>query len=247
MGHDKDGVDALRDWIGEARHTVFFGGAGVSTASGLADFRSIGTGLYHQETPFGCPPERILSHEFFMAHPAEFFEFYRTKLLNLTAEPNVVHKTLARLETLGLLSAVITQNADNLHRRAGSRRVLELHGNVYQNTCLACGRGHEVHTVADCAGVPRCPCGGIIRPGIVLFGEVPDMAVVMACVRELRACDLLIAAGTSLRVSSAGRLLESFAGRMVIMNNEPTAMDDRADLILRGDLTQEFSRLAAYY
>lgn len=242
-----DEVSVLADWIRTARHTVFFGGAGVSTASGLADFRSAGTGLYNRADASAVSPERILSHDFFMANPAAFFEFYRTKLLNLAAEPNVVHETLARLEALGLLAAVITQNADNLHQRAGSRRVLDLHGNVYRNTCLSCGAARDVHEVADCAGVPRCPCGGVIRPGIVLFGEVPDMAVVMDSVRELRACDLLLVAGTSLRVSSAGRLLEGFEGRMVIMNDAPTAMDARADLLIRGELTWVFARLGTHF
>jgi NAD-dependent deacetylase len=158
---DMSDIAFLYDWINSAEHTVFFGGAGVSTASGLADFRSAGTGLYNQRHAFDYPPEKILSHDFFMAHPAEFFDFYKTKLLNLAAMPNVVHTTLARIEQKGLLAAIITQNADNLHQRAGSRRVLDLHGNVYKNTCLCCGKPHDVREVAEREGVPHCECGGI--------------------------------------------------------------------------------------
>jgi NAD-dependent deacetylase len=194
--------------------------------------------------PEAYPPERILSREFFDEHPAEFFDFYRTKLLNLKARPNIVHYTLAELERRGLLAAVITQNADGLHQMAGSRRVLDLHGNVYDNTCLNCGEKYDVTKVACCDGIPYCECGGVIKPGIVMFGEVPDMRVVMDCVREINACDLLIVGGTSLKVSSAGRLLKGFSGRMVIMNNEPTAMDDRADLIIRGESIVAFTELA---
>lgn len=236
-------LDVLWNWIGAAEHTVFFGGAGVSTASGLADFRSAKSGLYHQQNGFGYSPEQILSGRFFDEHPLEFFNFYRTKLLNLEARPNLVHRVLFELESLGLLKAIITQNADNLHQRAGSKNVLDLHGNVYDNTCLRCGEKHDAAEIAYCPGIPYCDCGGIIRPGIVLFGEVPNAATVFRCARELHACDLLIVGGTSLRVSSAGRLLDRFRGRMAILNNEETAMDDRADLLVRCQITDAFTDL----
>lgn len=227
-----------------AEHTVFFGGAGVSTDSGLADFRSRDRGLYHQGNPYGIPTERILSHGFYREHPAEFFEFYRTRLLKLEAPPNQVHFALADMERQGKLAAVITQNADGLHQRAGSRKVIDLHGNVYDNTCEGCGKKHPAERTAACAGIPRCECGGVIRPGIVLFDEVPDPRAVWEAVRQIRQSDLLVIAGTSLRVSSASRLLRCFRGeRLVILNNEETAMDGRADLIIRGPLSGIFQEI----
>ena len=238
-----DQLDLFWSWLKEAKHAVFFGGAGVSTDSGLTDFRSAKTGLYHQKLAFGYPPEKLLSHAFFETHPEIFFDFYRTKLLNLAAPPNITHYVLAELEQAGMLAAIITQNGDCLHQMAGHKRVLDIHGNVYDNTCLACGKKHPAETIADSTGIPRCECGGIIRPGILLFDEVPDMRIVMESVRELNACDLLVIGGTSLRVSSAVRLLRNLNNkRIVIINNEPTALDDKADLILRrqiGDVFRE--------
>jgi uncharacterized radical SAM superfamily Fe-S cluster-containing enzyme/NAD-dependent SIR2 family protein deacetylase len=234
-------LDTLWDWIGAAEHTVFFGGAGVSTSSGLADFRSAKSGLYNQQNVFGYTPEQILSRSFYDEHPREFFDFYRTKLLNLEARPNIVHLVLAELEAQGLLKAIITQNADNLHQRAGSKNVLDLHGNVYDNICMRCGKKHGADEIAGCTGIPYCDCGGIIRPGIVLFGEIPDVKTVFRCTSELHACDLLIVGGTSLRVSSAGRLLEHFNGKMAILNDEETAMDAQADLLVRCQITDAFS------
>ena len=234
----------LREWILQADHTVFFGGAGVSTDSGLADFRSRDRGLYHQDNPYGVPTERILSHGFYKEHPAEFFTFYRTRLLKLEAPPNEVHFALADMERQGRLAAIVTQNADGLHQRAGSRTVIDLHGNVYDNTCELCGRKHPAERTASCAGIPRCECGGIIRPGIVLFDEIPDPENVWEAVRQIRRSDLLLIAGTSLRVSSASRLLQCFRGaHLVILNREETAMDDRADLIIRGSLTGIFRQI----
>jgi len=238
----------LRRWLAQSRRTVFFGGAGVSTDSGLADFRSASSGLYRRGPFCGLPPEKILSRDFFLAHPAEFYEYYRTRLLKLEAEPNIVHRTLAAMERAGRLEAVLTQNADGLHQRAGSRRVLDLHGNVYRNSCMACGKAFSAEEVAHGAPVPRCECGGLIRPGIVLFGEVPDMTVVLEAVGELRACELLLVGGTSLQVSSAQKLLNGpRKGRMVILNEEPTPFDAQADMVLRGPLRDVFSRLAGDY
>lgn len=244
MNEPRTKQEILYRWLKTARHTVFFGGAGVSTESGLADFRSAKSGIYNQKERFACPPEQMLTPAFLEEHPTEFFDFYRNELLRLEAKPNITHTVLAELERRGLLSAIITQNADGLHQRAGSRRVLDLHGNVYRNTCVRCGKPYGVHMVADCPGVPRCGCGGVIRPDIVLFGEVPDLCVVMDCVLELRRCDLLLIGGTSLKVSSAGRLLGGLRGkRMVILNNEETPFDAQADLIIRGQIGDVFRGL----
>ena len=215
----------------------------MSTESGLADFRSAVSGLYNNKEFYGYSAERILSREFFEEHPEIMFNFYRTELLNLDARPNLAHFALAWMEEKGLLSSIITQNGDALHQRAGSRKVFDLHGNVYKNTCLKCGKSHDVRRVKYCEGIPYCECGGIIRPGIVLFGETPDPEVIFGCVKEIAQCDLLIAAGTSLRVSSAGRLLDRFKGTLVILNNDETALDDRADLIVRGKMGEIFSAL----
>lgn len=222
-------------------YAVFFGGAGVSTDSGLTDFRSRETGLYNRPSDYGATPEEILTPAFLEARPAEFFDFYRTKLLNTAAPPNSVHYALAELEAAGRIKSIITQNADRLHQRAGSRNVIELHGNVYDNTCLGCGKSFPPSVIENGAGIPRCDvCGGIIRPHILLFGEVPDMRQVMAAVRELKLCDLLIIGGTSLRVSSAPRLLDRFRGRILIINAEPTPYDGRAELVIRGRIGPAF-------
>lgn len=231
----------LRQMLNEAKHAVFFGGAGVSTDSGLADFRSQKQGLYNQPSGYGVTPEEILTPAYMLSHPAEFFGFYRTKLLNLAAPPNSVHYALAQMESAGLIKCVITQNADNLHQRAGSRKVIDIHGNVYENYCLDCGKRFPPEVVADCPGVPRCDvCGGMIRPGILLFGEIPDMKLTMQAIRELNKCDLLIIGGTSLKVSSAPRLLERFKGCMAIINDEPTPFDSRADVVIRGGIAEAF-------
>ena len=220
--------------LAAADYAVFFGGAGISTDSGLADFRSRKGGLYNEPSGYGVPAEEILTPAFYEARTAEFFDYYRTKLLNLAAPPNSVHYALAELERAGLIKCVVTQNADDLHRRAGSRRVIDIHGNVYINTCPGCGKRFPPELAADCEGVPRCDvCGGVIRPGILLFGEVPDM-------REINRADLLLIGGTSLKVSSAPRLLDRFRGRMVIINDEPTPFDGRAELVIRGRAAPAF-------
>lgn len=237
-------AELLRKWIQTAEHTVFFGGAGVSTDSGLADFRSKNQGLYHQGNPYGIPTERILSRSFYREHPAEFFHFYRTRLLKLEAPPNPVHFALADMERKGKLAAIVTQNADGLHQRAGSRAVIDLHGNVYQNACEICGKKYPAERVANDAGIPRCGCGGIIRPGIVLFDEVPPPGAVWEAVRQIRKSDLLLIGGTSLKVSSASRLLRAFRGeRLVILNQEETVMDHQADLMIQGSLTEIFRQI----
>ena len=230
----EDKCRQLRQMLNEAKHAVFFGGAGVSTDSGLADFRSQKQGLYNQPSGYGATPEEILTPAYMLAHPVEFFEFYRTKLLNLAAPPNSVHYALAQMESAGLIKCV-------LHQRAGSRNVIDIHGNVYENTCLDCGRRFPPEVVADCPGVPHCDvCGGMIRPGIVLFGEIPDMELTMQAIRELNKCDLLIIGGTSLKVSSAPRLLDRFKGHMAIINAEPTPFDERADIVIHGGIAEAF-------
>ena len=240
----EDKCRQLRQMLNEAKHAVFFGGAGVSTDSGLADFRSQKQGLYNQPSGYGVTPEEILTPAYMLSHPAEFFDFYRTKLLNLAAPPNSVHYALAQMESAGLIKCVITQNADNLHQRAGSKNVIDIHGNVYINTCPGCGKRFPPEVVADCAGVPRCDvCGSIIRPGILLFGEVPDMKLAMAAIREINRSDLLIAGGTSLKVSSAPRLLDRYRGKLVIVNDEPTPYDARAALVINAPIAEVFSRI----
>lgn len=232
----------LREMLDESEHAVFFGGAGVSTDSGLADFRSARGGLYNQPSEYGARADKILTPEFFRDHTEAFFDFYRTKLLNTAAPPNSVHYALAELEAEGKIKCIITQNADRLHQRAGSRNVIELHGNVYENTCLNCGKSFPPSVIEHGTGIPRCDvCGGIIRPHILLFGEVPDMRQVMKAVHELRLCDLLIIGGTSLRVSSAPRLLDRFKGKIVIINDESTPFDDMADIVIRSRIAEVFN------
>lgn len=233
----------LRQWLEKANYAVAFTGAGVSTDSGLNDFRSADKGVYRQESSYGVPADRILTPEFYHARTEDFFEFYRTKLLDLTARPNYIHFAMADMEQQGILKCVITQNADNLHQEAGSRHVIDFHGNVHINTCPNCGKQFPASVVADCEGVPYCDCGGIIRPGILLFGEVPDMHKVMTLVRELSKSDLLIVAGSSLQVSSAHRLLKNYRGRMVILNLDPTPYDERANLVIHDRLRTIFEEL----
>ena len=234
----------LRKMLAEARYAVFFGGAGVSTDSGLVDFRSQARGLYNRPSEYSASPEEMLTPGFYEQHPEEFFDFYRTKLLHLAAPPNSVHYALAEMEAAGAIKCVITQNADDLHQRAGSKNVIDIHGNVYINTCPGCGKRFPPEVVADCAGVPRCDvCGGIIRPGILLFGEVPDMKLAMAAIREINRSDLLIAGGTSLKVSSAPRLLDRYRGKLVIVNDEPTPYDERAALVINAPIAEVFSRI----
>ena len=240
----QDKCRELRGMLAQAGYAVFFGGAGVSTDSGLVDFRSQKRGLYNRPSEYSASPEEMLTPKFYEENPEEFFDFYRTKLLNLAAPPNSVHYALAEMERAGVIKCVITQNADNLHQRAGSENVIDIHGNVYINTCEGCGKRFPPEAVADCAGVPRCDaCGGVIRPGILLFGEVPDMHAAMAAIREINRSDLLIAGGTSLKVSSAPRLLDRYKGKFVIINAEPTPYDSRADLVINAGIAEVFSHI----
>ena len=229
-----DPQTTLQQWVNESRSLVFFGGAGVSTESGIPDFRST-DGLYNQS--YAYPPEAILSHSFFERHPEEFFRFYREKMLCLTAKPNAAHKKLAELEKAHILSAVITQNIDGLHQMAGSKNVLELHGSIHRNTCLSCGRSFYAETILRSEGIPRCPCGGVIKPDVVLYEEQLDASVLEASIRALREADCVIVGGTSLAVYPAAGLLQYYTGsRLILINKSPTPYDDRADLLIQGPI-----------
>ena len=221
----------LEKLIEQSRSIVFFGGAGVSTESGVPDFRSV-DGLYNQT--YDYPPEVILSHDFFVQHTEEFFRFYRDKLIVRGAKPNPAHLRLAALEKEGKLKAVITQNIDGLHQAAGSRNVLELHGSIHQNFCTRCGKSYTLDQIAQGTGVPRCSCGAVIKPDVVLYGEGLDQMVLSRAVRSLQQADLLIVGGTSLSVYPAAGLLDYYGGReLVLINKTETPADKRATLVIR--------------
>lgn len=233
----------LKKLLEQAHSVVFFGGAGVSCESGIPDFRSQ-DGLYHQQWPW--PPEEILSHTFFLHHTEEFFRFYREKMLYPNARPNAAHLALARLERQGHVRAVVTQNIDGLHTAAGSRNVLELHGSVHRNRCMECGRQYGLETVLAAQGVPRCACGGVIKPEVVLYEEMLDEAVLQASVRAIAGADLLIVGGTSLNVYPAAGLLRYYAGReLVVVNKTPTPADKSATLVLTGAIGEIFAEAPA--
>lgn len=234
-------IETLKSWIEQAHRAVFFGGAGVSTESGIPDFRSV-DGLYHQK--FDYPPETIISRSFFDRRPEEFFKFYREKMLPLGFKPNVTHRVLARLEQEGHLAAVVTQNIDGLHQKAGSRRVFELHGSVLRNHCMRCGRAYPATFIRDCPGVPRCDCGGIVKPDVVLYEEPLDEKTLTGAVRAISRADLLIVGGTSLTVYPAAGLLRYYGGdRLVLINRDETPYDNEASLVLHESLGEVFSRL----
>ena len=230
-------VERLQELVDKYDNIVFFGGAGVSTESGIPDFRSQ-DGLYHQK--YDYPPETILSHTFFMRKPEEFFKFYRDKMLCDTAKPNAAHLKLAELEQAGKLKAVITQNIDNLHQMAGSKKVLELHGSVYRNYCMKCGAACDTELVRKSSGVPRCEkCGGMIKPDVVLYEESLNEKVLDGAIRAIAAADLLIVGGTSLAVYPAAGLLQYFRGdALVLINKGATPMDNNADLLIQQPIGQ---------
>ncbi len=220
----------LQHWINDSRSIVFFGGAGVSTESGIPDFRST-DGLYHQS--YAYPPETILSHSFFERNPEEFYRFYREKMLMPDAEPNPAHLKLAELEQAGRLSAIVTQNIDGLHQKAGSRAVYELHGSVHRYTCRSCGRRYTLEDIRKTSGIPTCACGGIIKPDVVLYGEPLDEDTVSEAIQAIEQADMLIVGGTSLSVYPAAGLLRYYrGGRLVLINRDPTPYDERADLLI---------------
>ena len=229
----------LQEIVDRSRRIVFFGGAGVSTESGIPDFRSV-DGLYHQQ--YDYPPEQILSRSFFDENPAEFYRFYRSKMLCPHAKPNAAHYKLAELEQAGKCTAVVTQNIDGLHQAAGSRTVYELHGSVLRNHCMRCGRAYGVEAVAEAAGIPRCACGGIIKPDVVLYEEGLDEEVLSGAVNAIRHADTLIIGGTSLVVYPAAGLIRYFRGRhLVVINMQPTGADAQADLCIAKPIGQVLS------
>ena len=238
---DAEKLELLKRWVGEARDLVFFGGAGVSTESGVPDFRSE-DGLYRQS--FDYPPETIISHSFFLQNPAYFFRFYREKMMPLDAQPNITHRTLARWEAEGKLDAVVTQNIDGLHQKAGSRRVYELHGSILRNYCTRCGKFYPAERIRDTDGIPRCTCGGIIKPDVVLYEEPLGEETVEKSVEAIAGADVLIVGGTSLTVYPAAGLLRYYRGsRLVLINRDETPYDGRADLVLHESLGAVFAHL----
>jgi len=233
-------IDTLRSWIAASDNIVFFGGAGVSTESGIPDFRST-DGLYHQQ--YDYPPETILSHSFYEREPEEFYRFYRNKMLYLDAKPNAAHQKLAELERAGKLRAVITQNIDGLHQLAGSRNVLELHGSVLRNHCQRCGAFYGVEAVQGGAGIPRCRCGGIIKPDVVLYEEGLDESVLARSVSAIRQAEVLIIGGTSLCVYPAAGLVRYYRGNKLVVINK-TALDGAgADLTICAPIGQVMAQL----
>lgn len=239
---EREAASLLKGICESAGSAVFFGGAGVSVASGIPDFRSQ-DGLYHQK--FAYPPEYMLSHEFFETHTREFFEFYRSRMLALDAQPNQAHKKLAELEARGNLRAVVTQNIDGLHQKAGSRAVFELHGSVLRNHCTRCGKAFGVDVIVGSEGVPLCDaCGGVIKPDVVLYGEGLDPGTVEGAVRAIASADVLIVGGTSLVVYPAAGLLDYFSGQtLVVVNREATPADARADVVICADIARAFDFL----
>ena len=236
-----DKIMQLKKWIDESDNVVFFGGAGVSTESGIPDFRSV-DGLYNQKWKY--PPETILSHSFFVKYPEEYYRFHREKLVIDGVKPNGAHLKLAELEQAGKLRAVVTQNIDGLHQAAGSKKVLELHGSILRSYCSACGRPYPADKMNRGEGVPRCACGGVIRPDIVLYEEPLDDAVVSEAIRVISGAEVLIIGGTSLNVYPAAGLINYYRGnKLALVNLSETPYDDEADLVIHEKIGKVFSQL----
>ena len=235
-------LETLKKWINNSDNIVFFGGAGVSTESGIPDFRSV-DGLYNQQ--YDYPPETILSHTFFRRNTEEFYRFYRAKMLALDAKPNAAHKKLAQWEQEGKLKAVVTQNIDGLHQAAGSKMVYELHGSVHRNYCQKCGAFYDARYMLESKGIPKCEkCGGIIKPDVVLYEEGLDDATMRGAIRAISHADVLIIGGTSLTVYPAAGLIDYYNGnKLVLINKSVTPMDSRADLLVQGPIGEIFSQL----
>jgi len=233
-------VKKLREWVEESDNIVFFGGAGVSTESGIPDFRST-DGLYNQQ--YDYPPETILSHSFYRQDPKEFYRFYRDKMICLDARPNAAHLKLAELEARGKLRAVVTQNIDGLHQKAGSRNVLELHGSVLRNYCTKCGAFYGVECIVGSTGVPRCDCGGIIKPDVVLYEEGLDESTMMRAVEAIRDADVLIIGGTSLAVYPAAGLIRYYRGNKLAVINKTQLRGTGAGLSICQPIGQVMSQL----
>ena len=224
----------LQSMIDESSRIVFFGGAGVSTESGIPDFRSA-DGLYSQK--YRYPPEQIISHSLFMRDPEEFYRFYRDRMIYPEAKPNAAHLKLAELERAGKLTAVITQNIDGLHSAAGSRNVIELHGSVHRNHCMKCGKPFGLEYILSVPGVPRCDCGGIVKPDVVLYEEPLDEDCINRAINAISEADMLIIGGTSLAVQPAAGLIRFFNGRrLAVINKTPTSADDEADIVINASI-----------
>lgn len=236
-----EAIETLRQWIADSHRIVFFGGAGVSTESGIPDFRSV-DGLYSQH--FDYPPETIISHSFYQRNPEYFFRFYREKMLPLGFSPNITHQKLAQWEQAGKLLAVVTQNIDGLHQKAGSKAVYELHGSVLRNYCTRCHQFYPAEFVKNMPGVPRCDCGGIVKPDVVLYEESLNEHTLTKSVQAIRQADLMIVAGTSLTVYPAAGLVNYYQGsRLVLINRDTTPYDNYANLVLHQSLGDVFSQL----
>ena len=234
-------IEKLQQMIDESKRIVFFGGAGVSTESGIPDFRSV-DGLYHQK--YDYPPETILSHSFYISKTKEFFKFYRDKMLCLDAKPNKAHLALAKLEEAGKLTAVITQNIDGLHQAAGSKTVYELHGSVLRNYCERCGKFYDAQFILDSKEVPLCECGGRVKPDVVLYEEGLDQQTLQASVKAIQEADMLIIGGTSLAVYPAAGLIDYFQGKyLVLINKQATKADAKADLVITEPIGEVLSQI----
>ena len=235
------GTEQLKQWIDASDNIVFFGGAGVSTESGIPDFRSV-DGLYHQK--YDYQPETILSHTFYMEKTEEFYKFYRDKMLALDAKPNAAHLKLAELEAKGKLKAVVTQNIDGLHQAAGSKNVLELHGSVHRNYCRKCGRLYDASYIKESTGVPKCACGGQIKPDVVLYEEGLDDVTMQSAIHFISQAEILIIGGTSLAVYPAAGLIDFYKGnKLVLINKSATPLDSRADLVIQAPIGEVFQQV----
>ena len=235
------GTEQLKQWIEASDNIVFFGGAGVSTESGIPDFRSV-DGLYHQK--YDYPPETILSHTFYMEKTEEFYKFYRDKMLALDAKPNAAHLKLAELEAKGKLKAVVTQNIDGLHQAAGSKNVLDLHGSVHRNYCRKCGRLYDASYIKESTGVPKCACGGQIKPDVVLYEEGLDDVTMQSAIHFISQAEILIIGGTSLAVYPAAGLIDFYKGnKLVLINKSATPLDSRADLVIQAPIGEVFQQV----
>lgn len=240
---DSEGIKAFQEIIDRSRRIVFFGGAGVSTASGIPDFRSA-EGLYAEEAD-GISPEMILSKSFFYLEPEKFFDWYRKHMLYPEAKPNAAHRKLFELERADKLRGIVTQNVDGLHKAAGNIRVYELHGNVHENYCMECNASYPAKVILESDGIPRCrDCGGVIRPNVVLYGEALPKYVCIGAIREITNADTLIVAGTSLTVEPAASFLSHFRGKnLVVINRDPIPAEEQASLVLRGDVAEIMGQL----
>ncbi|MCU6747563.1 NAD-dependent protein deacylase [Faecalicatena acetigenes] len=234
-------IEQLQEMIDASGHIVFFGGAGVSTESGIPDFRSA-DGIYHQACQYS--PEEVVSHSFFMRYPESFYDFYKEKMMMLDAKPNPAHKKLAELEAVGKLKAVITQNIDGLHQAAGSKTVYELHGSIHRNHCMKCGKSYDASYVKEADGIPRCSCGGIVKPDVVLYEEALDGCTIEKAVQAIAQADMLLIGGTSLVVYPAAGFIDYFRGRhLVVINKSETAKSVRAELQISAPIGEILDRI----